>query len=148
MIRNAALVFLLSGAFSALSSSAEERPAIEGQVTFLYYEDLGRADAFYRDVLGLENELDLEWVKIYKLSPTSSVGLVNATRGAHRPSSDKPVMVSMVVDLDDVDRFWSFLKESGVDVGDPPRTGGGGNVKAFGFKDPEGYSLEVFAWLE
>ena len=34
-----------------------------------------------------------------------------------------------------------------VDVGDAPGAEGDGAVKAFGFKDPEGYSLEVFAWV-
>ena len=35
-----------------------------------------------------------------------------------------------------------------IDVGDGPRIGADGHVKAFGFKDPEGYTLEVFAWLD
>ena len=126
----------------------EPPPAAVGQVTFLYFNDLAKADAFYGDVLGLEKEFDLEWVKIYKLSPTSSVGLVNATGGAHRPSADKPVMVSMVVGEKDVDAWWQYLKAKGVDVGDAPGVGGDGAVKAFGFEDPEGYSLEVFAWVD
>ena len=133
---------------TATASSAQERPpAAAGQVTFLYFNDLAQADAFYGDVLGLEKEFDLEWVKIYKLSPTSSVGLVNATGGAHRPSADKPVMISLVVGEKDVDAWWQYLKAKGVDVGDTPGAEGDGAVKAFGFKDPEGYSLEVFAWV-
>ena len=133
---------------TAAASFAQERPkAALGQVTFLYFNDLAKADAFYGDVLGLEKEFDLEWVKIYKLSPTSSVGLVNATGGAHRPSADKPVMVSMVVGEKEVDAWWQYLKAKGVDVGDAPGAEGDGAVKAFGFKDPEGYSLEVFAWV-
>jgi len=144
MLRTMALISLVSG---ALAVSAAERPPVKGQVTFLYYADLERADAFYGETLGLDKEFDLTWVKIYKLSETSSVGLVNATGGAHRPSSDKPVMVSLVVDENQVETWWSYLKAQGVDVGDPPKTGADGAVKAFGFKDPEGYSLEVFAWL-
>ena len=67
--------FALAGALAAASmGSAQERPPVSGQVTFLYFEDLAAADAFYGDVLGLEKEFDLEWVKIYKLSPSSSVG--------------------------------------------------------------------------
>ena len=133
---------------AAWASSAQERPpAAAGQVTFLYFNDLALADAFYGETLGLEKEFDLEWVKIYKLSPSSSVGLVNATGGAHRPSADKPVMVSIVVEIDEVETWWSYLKAKGVDVGDAPSAEGDGAVKAFGFKDPEGYSLEVFAWV-
>ena len=135
-------------AATAWAAPAQETPpAAAGQVTFLYFNDLAKADAFYGETLGLEKEFDLEWVKIYKLSPTSSVGLVNATGGAHKPSADKPVMVSMVVGVNVVDAWWQYLKSKGVDVGDAPGTGGDGAVKAFGFKDPEGYSLEVFAWV-
>lgn len=135
-------------AWSAPAQLSEGRPpAASGQVTFLYFSDLAKADAFYGETLGLEKEFDLEWVKIYKLSPTSSVGLVNATGGAHEPSSDKPVMVSMVVQENEVDTWWKYLKAKGVDVGDSPGAEGDGAVRAFGFKDPEGYSLEVFAWV-
>ena len=134
---------------AAWTASAQERPpAASGQVTFLYFNDLTQANDFYGDVLGLELEFDLEWVKIYKLSPTSSVGLVNATEGSLRPSEDKPVMVSMVVEKDEVETWWQYLKSKGVDVGDRPGPEGDGAVKAFGFKDPEGYALEVFAWIK
>lgn len=139
-------VLILTAAASTISGQ-ERPPTAAGQVTFLYFNDLAKADAFYGGILGLEKEFDLEWVTIYKLSPTSSVGLVNATGGAHRPSADKPVMVSMVVSEKDVDAWWKYLKAKGVDVGDAPSAEGDGAVKAFGFKDPEGYSLEVFAWV-
>ncbi len=139
---------MLSVLLAASLAHTAERPPVSGQVTFLYYDDLAKADRFYGEVLGLEKTFDLDWVKIYELSPTSSVGLVNATGGAHKPSADKPVMVSLVVDEKDVDAWWRYLKSQGVDVGDAPGIGGGGNIKAFGFEDPEGYTLEVFAWLE
>lgn len=125
-----------------------ERPPVSGQVTFLYYNDLDAAARFYGDVLGLEKTFDLSWVKIFRLSETSSVGLVNASRGAHKPSSEKPVMVSLVVRPADVDVWYSYLKQKGVGVGAPPETGADGSVRAFGFKDPEGYTLEVFAWIQ
>lgn len=139
------ILSVVTVAMCSLAASAQERPPIAaGQVTFLYYNDLAQAGEFYGDVLGLELEVDLGWVKIYQLSPSSSVGLVNASGGSHRPSSDKPVMVSMVVD---VDAWYQYLKAKGVDVGDAPNTDGNAPVKAFSFEDPEGYSLEVFAWM-
>jgi catechol 2,3-dioxygenase-like lactoylglutathione lyase family enzyme len=141
-----ALPFLL--ATIAAFAQGAERPPVEGQVTFLYYEDLEEASRFYSEVLGLETSFELEWVKIFRLTPSSSVGLVNATGGAHRPSSDKPVMVSLVVAPEEVDRWHAYLKSRGVDVGEAPKVGAAGNVKAFGFKDPAGYTLEVFAWLK
>ena len=82
-------------------------------------------------------------------SATSSVGLVNAKDGVHRPSADKPVMFSMVVAEEQVDAWWRYLKSRDVDVGDEPVAGDGeAPIKAFAFEDPEGYTLEVFAWLD
>jgi catechol 2,3-dioxygenase-like lactoylglutathione lyase family enzyme len=127
---------------------AENRPPVKGQATFLYYDDLEGAARFYGDVLGLEKTFALDWVQIFEVSPGSSIGLVNATRGAHRPSAEKPVMVSLVVAPDELDRWYAYLKGKGVDVGAPPQTGADGNIRAFSFKDPEGYTLEVFAWAK
>jgi catechol 2,3-dioxygenase-like lactoylglutathione lyase family enzyme len=145
MLRVVAICLILSCVSIAW---AQERPPISEQVTFLYYDNLDEAQAFYSDVLGLELAFDLDWVKIFRLSPTSSVGLVNASGGAHRPSDAKPVMVSMVVAPEDVDPWHAYLKAKGVDVGEGPKNGADGHVRAFGFKDPAGYTLEVFAWLK
>ena len=68
---------------AAVPSFSGEAPPVSGQVTFLYYEDLERAGQFYGQTLGLKATTDLDWVKIYEVSPGSSVGLVSATGGAH-----------------------------------------------------------------
>jgi catechol 2,3-dioxygenase-like lactoylglutathione lyase family enzyme len=142
---------LLMLSMTSLPAVMEERPPVTGQVTFLYYEDLPAAERFYREVLGLSTSFELDWVKIFPLSSGSSVGLVNATKGSLRPAAvdeEKPVMVSLVVDKADVDRWHSYLKSKGVDVGEGPKVGADGRVLAFAFKDPGGYTLEVFAWRE
>ena len=138
---------LLAWALATPAVGLENRPPVKGQVTFLYFNDLPGADAFYGEVLGLEKEFELDWVKIYKLSPTSSVGLVNATDGTLRPSDDKPVMVSIVVDETELEAWWRYLKERGAEVSELSPEGDGA-VRAFSFEDPEGYALEVFAWLD
>jgi catechol 2,3-dioxygenase-like lactoylglutathione lyase family enzyme len=138
-------------AMAALPAAAQVPPPVTGQVTFLYYDDLPAAERFYREVLGLSTSFELEWVKIFRLSSGSSVGLVNATKGSLRPAAvdeEKPVMVSLVVDKADVDRWHAHLKAKGVEVGEGPKVGADGRVLAFAFKDPGGYTLEVFAWRE
>ena len=121
-------------------------PPLTSQVTFLYFKDIDRAAAFYGDTLGLKKTHDLGWVRIFATSPTSSVGLVNATGGSLRPGDDKPVMVSMVVATPaDVDRWHTYLVARGVTV-TPPADSAKVNVRALSLKDPEGYSLEIFAW--
>lgn len=138
-------------ALLAVPAAAQAPPPVTGQVTFLYYEDLPAAERFYREVLGLSTSFELDWVKIFRLSSGSSVGLVNATKGSLRPAAvdeEKPVMVSLVVDQPDVDRWHSYLKSKGVEVGTGPKVGADGRVLAFAFKDPGGYTLEVFAWRD
>ena len=73
-------------------------PSVSGQVTFLYFNDIDKAAKFYSETLGLKSTFDQGWVRIYALSPSSFVGLVSGTEGMLRPASEKPVMVSIVVD--------------------------------------------------
>jgi len=139
-------------ALAALSLSTPTRaqtaaatPPISGQVTFLYYDDVAAAAAFYRDVLGLENTLDEGWVQFFTITPTSSVGLVDGTRGHHRVSADKPVMLSIVTT--DVEAWYARLLSLGVPMLKPlETTAGGGLVHAFLVQDPGGYTVEIFAW--
>jgi len=135
-----------AAAEAAVDPAAGALPPIAGQVTFLYFNDVQAAARFYGETLGLAKTFDLGWVKIFKLSPTSSVGLVDGQSGAHRPSAEKPVMVSLVVD--DVDRWYAYLKGRGVEIEEPPSDGTRVRVRAFAFRDPEGHSLEVFQWLD
>jgi len=99
------------------------------------------------DGAGLERTLHLDWVKMFRISPSAKVGLVNASDGTHRPSADKPVMVSFVMsELRQVDAWYERLKSRGVELTSEPHDSP--RIRAFGFKDPEGYTLEVFAWLK
>jgi catechol 2,3-dioxygenase-like lactoylglutathione lyase family enzyme len=148
-------LFLIAGlAGRAGSQTPDAPPPAASQVTFLYFNDIEKAAAFYGRTLGLKNTLNLEWVKMFETAPGAQVGLVGAGRGAHRPSPQKPVMISLVVPRPaDVDRWHAFLKARGVLMRSEPRDSGSGapgdaNVRAFGFMDPEGHTLEVFAWRE
>lgn len=123
-------------------------PAFVGEVTFLYFDDIDVAAEFYGQTLGLTKTFDEEWVRIFAISPSSSVALIDGEVGAHRPSSDKPVTVAMVVSApEEVDRWYEYLKAQGVSIHMPPFDATSVNVREFRFTDPEGYSLEIFAWL-
>ena len=128
--------------------SASDLPPFTGEVTFLYFNDPDTAAEFYGETLGLEKTFDAGWVRIFTISPSSSVALIDGAVGAHKPSTDKPVTVAMVVpDLEDVDRWYEYLKSQGVSIHMPPFDAASVNVREFRFTDPEGYSLEIFAWL-
>jgi predicted enzyme related to lactoylglutathione lyase len=109
-------------------------------ITFLYYRDLGRAVAFYRDVLQLELARDQGWCKIFAIGSGGCVGLVDETRGSLRAASDKPVLLGFVVE--DVDAWHRHLSEAGVEGLTAPTLHHGIGVYGFFAKDPEGYKLE------
>lgn len=132
-----------------IGQSASGLPPFTGQVTFLYFNDVDKAAAFYGGTLGLRKTFDAGWVRIFAISPSSSVALVDAAKGAHRASEDKPVTLAIVVaDRKDVDRWYEHLKSQKVSIHMPPFDAPSVNVREFRFTDPEGYSLEIFAWLE
>jgi len=95
------LTLILMLSMTSLPAVMEERPPVTGQVTFLYYEDLPAAERFYREVLGLSTSFELDWVKIFRLSSGSSVGLVNATKGSLRPAAvNEEKSARFVLDLE------------------------------------------------
>lgn len=136
----------------ALEANAQKAPTLPpftGEVTFLYFNDVDKAASFYGETLGLKQTFDAGWVRIFAISPSSSVALVDAAKGAHRASDDKPVTLAMVVaEPKDVDRWHEYLKTRGVSIHMPPFDAPSVNVREFRFTDPEGYTLEIFTWLK
>jgi len=132
------------------AASVPAAAPISGQVTFLYCNDLGKASEFYARLLEKKPSLDLDWVKIYPVTESLSVGLVDSTHGALRPSASKPVMLSFVVqNRKQVDEWYARLKALGAEVPHAPESmdlKNGRGIYSLSFKDSEGYSLEVFCW--
>lgn len=124
--------------------------AISETVTFFYYEDIQAQTPFYEGLLHLEKIMDEDWVKIYRITPTSSVGLVLSGRGFHPVSADKPAMLSIVTD--DVDAWYRRLVDAGVVVRSelpPPAADaapGKAPIRGFVVEDPGGYTIEFFSW--
>jgi lactoylglutathione lyase len=117
------------------------RGTTEKLITFLYYADLPRAMAFYEDILGLELAIDQGWSKIYEVSPSGYVGLVDETRGSHRAHPVKPVQICMRVA--DVDAWHRYLMAHNVAITKGPRDVPALKIRAFVFNDPEGYQIEI-----
>ena len=64
---------------------------VQANIVFLYYRDVPAAQRFYEDVIGLTLTVDQGFAKIYQVSPTSFIGLVDETQGLHRASEAKAV---------------------------------------------------------
>ncbi len=146
MFRRASLAIVVLGlAASALGAqdSTVLRPAslgLEANITFLYYRDIPRAQRFYEDVLGLALAVDQGYSKIYRVSVSSYVGLVDESQGLHRASDAKPVTLSFVTS--EVDAWYEYLRGRGVEMVHELADGTRQPTRGFVAKDPEGYYLE------
>jgi len=118
---------------------------LEGSITFFYYNDLAKADEFYSEIMGFQTVIDVVFAKVFKISDGAHVGIVDGNIGSIKPTEDKPVMLSIIVD--DADAWYKYLIEKGVDVEGPPKKPEYLEMKVFLFRDTEGYVLEILEWL-
>lgn len=121
-------------------------PSIDSQTIMFYYEDLAAPASFYGTALGLEQTLDWSWVKMFRTSPDSTVGLVLEGEGAyHKAQPQNAVMLSLVTD--EVDAWYRRLKARN-DVKFLKEIQDGGGIRSFLLEDPGGYTVEFFQWLD
>ena len=64
---------------------------------------------FYHNVLGLELVADQGWAKIYKVSDTGFLGIVDERRGMHKFSKEKAVNVGFI--LDDIEGWFNYVQK-------------------------------------
>lgn len=119
------------------------RPAAPAilSITFFYYRDLARAEAFYRDVMGFALAIDQEWAKILRIAGTACIGLVDESRGMHRTADEKPVQLCLRVE--DVGAWHAYAKSAGVRGVSELFENGALGIRAFVMNDPEGYQIEM-----
>jgi len=120
-------------------------PAVEGSITFFYYDDIDEASRFYGETMGFEKVLDVGFAQLYKVYDGVHVGLVDGSRGSMKPAEHKSVMLSLFVE--DVEEWYRRFKDSGLELS-PPIEPDYLEMKVLIFKDPEGYTLELLQWLK
>ncbi len=118
---------------------------VQYPITFLYYNDLESATRFYGEVLGLNLWRDQGFCKIFHVGEAAYVGLVDGEKGSLRPTAEKGVLLTFVVD--DVKRWHTYLESQKVDDLTPIHVNEDIGVTGFFFKDPEGYTLEIQVFL-
>ena len=115
---------------------------VHSTIIWLYYKDLLSMEKFYQDVLGLEIVADQGWTKIYKVSNTGFIGMVDEKRGMHKHTKRKAVNVGFIID--DLESWFEYSKENKLlklydqELGSGPET----RYKSFVGFDPEDYFLE------
>ena len=123
-----------------------KRPALKGNIVdkliiFIYYRDLQKGIDFYENFLGFEMEIDQGFCKIYRISESGYVGIVDEAKGMHKWNVIKPVQICLRVP--DVQAFYDFCKEAEVDELSEMFVNNELKIKAFVFNDPEGYQIEI-----
>lgn len=110
-------------------------------ITFLYYRDLARAETFYRDVLGLPLAIDQGFAKIFRLADGAHVGLVDEARGMNDWQEAKCVQLCLRVP--DVEAWHAWAQDAGLNELSQLFVNETIGIRAFVFRDPEGYQIEV-----
>lgn len=123
-----------------------DSPNIQANLVFLYYKDLNRAQDFYQNILGLNLAADYGFAKLFQISPTSFIGLVDEQEGAHKSTDPKTVTLAFVTE--EVDEWYNYLLDRGVKIRGPVGNATRHPTRGFVAYDPEGYFLEFETFLE
>ena len=97
------------------------------------------ADAFYRDVLGLDLAMDLGWIRTYASSEAMTVQVSFATEGG----SGTPVP-DLSIEVDDLDAALQRIKGAAVPIVYGPVSESWG-VRRFYVRDPFGKLINILA---
>ncbi|MBN1274149.1 MAG: MBL fold metallo-hydrolase [Candidatus Aminicenantes bacterium] len=129
-----------------LEKGMDGYPPLDANLVFFYYKDLSAAKSFHSDILGLEKILDYGFAAIYRISPTTFIGLVDETQGMHRASEPKTVTLSFVTG--EIDAWYEYLKSKDVPMRGAVRNATRHATRGFVAYDPEGYFLEFETFLD
>jgi len=132
-----------------LGPGDDSRPAelmVQGTVLWLYYRDLPTMERFWEGLLGVDMIVDQGWAKVYQVSPTGFVGLVDGERGLHDATEEKSVTVSFFTE--DVAAWQAWTRSRGIPERSPELGSESGLVSTWVAFDPEGYFLEWDTFLE
>jgi catechol 2,3-dioxygenase-like lactoylglutathione lyase family enzyme len=119
-------------------------PSIEQQIVFLYTQDIKETAHFYEEIIGFKLLLDQHGVhRIYKVSSNGFIGF------SHRDVVlTQPRGVCFTIISNEVDEWYQYLKEKGVEFERPPKIDPKTNIYHLFFRDNNGYILEVQQFLD
>lgn len=107
------------------------------QVVFLPTGDLGRADHFYRVLLGLPLVLDQGVCRIYRTGPFAFLGV------CEHLVADSAAGAIVTLVSDDVDGWYQRLVAAGVGFDKPPSRNEKFGIYHVFVQDPDGNVLEI-----
>ena len=146
---NVRLLPLLSE-LEPIYTSIGSRPkdlGVQATVLWLYHRDLSAMQQFYEGILGVDLLVDQDWAKVYPVSGSGFIGLVDGEHGLHKTAGQKCVTVSFFTD--DVEGWFEQVKVvNGFKLHTPEIISEDARVRLFVGIDPEGYFLEWDTFLK
>ena len=109
-------------------------------ITFVYYRDLRAAEQFWR-AMGFPLVIDQGFAKIFRVAEGAHIGLVDEARGMNSWQEDKCVQICLRVP--DVDAWREWAVAAGVAGVSEMFENDAIGIRAFVFRDTEGYQIEV-----
>jgi predicted enzyme related to lactoylglutathione lyase len=113
---------------------------IDQTTVFFYYKNLESAAKFYEETLGLTLKTDHGWVKIFQITDTANIGLVDEKMGYLKPKKDKPVMITLTVK--NIEKWYEHILKKEVELEGELKKHHSLDQRLFLVKDPEGYIIE------
>lgn len=110
-------------------------------ITFIYYKDLQKGIDFYQHTLGLTLAIDQGWCKIFQVSNSGYLGIVDEKRGMQNWHAEKTVQICLRVP--EVLPWYEFCQRMSLPNLSKLSTNEALKIKAFVFEDPEGYQIEI-----
>ncbi len=109
-------------------------------ITFLYYRDLAAAEAFWCH-LGFPLVIDQGFAKIFRIADGAHIGVVDAAKGMNDWQEQECVQVCLRVP--DVDAWHDWARAEPLPGVSKMFENTALGIRAFVFKDTEGYQVEV-----
>jgi catechol-2,3-dioxygenase len=122
--------------------------SFNGSITWVYHKDLLKMQRFYETVMGLSMVIDQGWTKVYQVSNSGFLGIVDEKRGMHSFTEEKAVTLSFW--LQDLDGWYAYVRNEGAFElrSEEVEEGPDGKYRAFVGYGPEGYFLEFDRFYE
>jgi catechol 2,3-dioxygenase-like lactoylglutathione lyase family enzyme len=138
-----ALLVVCAACSLGTAAPAAERPtpatATAGNALF-YYADLDAAERFYREQLGLVPVAVHDHARILQIAPGAFLTLADAAAAGYAADSPRTAAIALVTDQ--LDGWWSALKDRGLTLRSSFDPTPGRPHDGFVLVDPEGYFLE------
>jgi predicted enzyme related to lactoylglutathione lyase len=129
-----------------ITSTSPARLGIRATVLWLYFDELAAAEAFYEELFDVDVLVDQGWAKVYPMSRTGYIGLVDASRGLHQATADKGVTMSFLTQ--DVRAWMARVRDLGIELRTPEIMMESDLVETFVAYDPTHYFMEWDTFLD